>query len=89
MNFKILRNVFLAIAASREDQITRNALQTQLTSTFSKSTIETKVCSKLTIKTSERRRQNLFFNKVAGMRPATLLKKETLATSFWCFYCEL
>ena len=26
--------------------------------------------------------QNLFFNKVAGLRPATLLKKETLAHCF-------
>ena len=26
--------------------------------------------------------QSLFFNKVAGLRPATLLKKETLAQVF-------
>ena len=29
-----------------------------------------------------------FFNKVAGPRPATLLKKETLAQVFSCKFCE-
>ena len=32
--------------------------------------------------------QSLFFNKVAGLRPATLLKKETLAQVFSCEFCE-
>ena len=32
--------------------------------------------------------QSLFFNKVAGLRPATLLKK-TLAQVFSCEYCEI
>ena len=34
--------------------------------------IRCEICSKLTIKTPERRHQSLFFNKVAGLR----LKKE-------------
>ena len=33
--------------------------------------------------------QSLFFNKVAGLRPATLLKKETLAQVFSCEFCEI
>ena len=32
--------------------------------------------------------QSLFFNKVAGLRPATLLKK-TLAQVFSCDFCEI
>ena len=30
-----------------------------------------------------------FFNKVAGLKPAALLKKETLAQVFFCEYCEI
>ena len=33
--------------------------------------------------------QSLFFNKVAGLRPATLFKKETLAQVFCCEFCEI
>ena len=33
--------------------------------------------------------QNLFFNKVAALRPAALLKKETLAQEFSCEFCEI
>ena len=33
--------------------------------------------------------QNLFLNEVAGLRPATLLKKETLAQVFSCEFCEI
>ena len=33
--------------------------------------------------------QSLFFNKVAGLRLATLLKKETLAQVFSCDFCEI
>ena len=36
--------------------------------------------------------QSLFFNKVAGLRPATLLKKdekETLAQVFCCEFCQI
>ena len=33
--------------------------------------------------------QNLFFNKVAGLWPVTLLKKETLAQAFLCEFCEI
>ena len=29
------------------------------------------------------------FNKVAGFRPATLLKKETLAQMLFCEFCEI
>ena len=32
--------------------------------------------------------QGLFFNKVVGLRPATLLKK-TLALGFSCEFCEI
>ena len=32
--------------------------------------------------------QSLFLNIVAGLRPATLLKKETLAQVFSCEFCE-
>ena len=32
---------------------------------------------------------NLFFNKVSGLRPATFLKKETLAQVLSCEYCEI
>ena len=32
---------------------------------------------------------NLFFNKVAGLRYATLLKKETLSQVFSCEYCNI
>ena len=32
--------------------------------------------------------QSLFFNKVAGLRPAPLLK-ETLALVFFCQFCEI
>ena len=32
--------------------------------------------------------QSLFFNKVAGLRPATLFKKETLAQLFSCEFCK-
>ena len=31
----------------------------------------------------------LFFNKVTGLRPATLLKKETLAQVLSCEFCEI
>ena len=33
--------------------------------------------------------QSLFFNKVAGLRPTTLLKKETLAQVFSCVFCKI
>ena len=33
--------------------------------------------------------QSLFFNKVAGLRPATLLKKKTLAQVFPCEYYKI
>ena len=33
--------------------------------------------------------QSLFFNKVAGLRPATLLKKETLAQVFSYEFCNI
>ena len=32
---------------------------------------------------------SLLFNKVSGLRPATLLKKETLAQVFSCEFCEI
>ena len=33
--------------------------------------------------------QSLFFNKVVGLSPATLLKKETLAQVFSCEFCKI
>ena len=33
--------------------------------------------------------QGLFFNKVASLRPATLLKKKTPAEVFSCEFCEI
>ena len=33
--------------------------------------------------------QSLFFNKVAGLWPVTLLRKETLAQAFLCEFCEI
>ena len=33
--------------------------------------------------------KSLFFNKVSGLRPATLLKKETLAHVSSCEFCEI
>ena len=33
--------------------------------------------------------QSLFFNKVAGLRPATLLKKETLVQVVFWEFCEI
>ena len=33
--------------------------------------------------------EGLFFNKIAGSRPPTLLKKETLAQMFSCEFCEI
>ena len=33
--------------------------------------------------------QSLFFNKVAGLRLATLSKKKTLAQVFSCDFCEV
>ena len=33
--------------------------------------------------------QSLFFKKVAGLRPATLLKNETVAQVFSCEFCEI
>ena len=39
--------------------------------------------------TGKHLRQSLFFNKVAGLRPATSLKKETLAQVFSCEFCEI
>ena len=33
--------------------------------------------------------QSLFFNKKAGLRPATLLKEETLAHVLSCEFCEI
>ena len=33
--------------------------------------------------------QSLFFNKVAGLWPVTLLRKETLAQAFLCEFCEV
>ena len=47
------------------------------------------VCRNLTKFTGKHLCQSLFFNKVAGMRPATLLKKETLAQVFSCEFCEI
>ena len=32
---------------------------------------------------------SLFFNEVAGLMPATLLQKETLAQVFSCEFCEI
>ena len=32
---------------------------------------------------------SLFINKIAGLRPATLLKRETLAEVFSCEFCEI
>ena len=39
--------------------------------------------------TGEHLYQILFFNKVAGLRSVTLLKKETLALVFSCKFCEI
>ena len=39
--------------------------------------------------TGKRLCQSLFLNKVAGHRPATLLKKETLAEVFSCDFCKI
>ena len=33
--------------------------------------------------------QSLFLNKVAGIRRASLLKKETLTQVFFCEFCEI
>ena len=33
--------------------------------------------------------QSLFLNKFPGLRPATLLKKETLAQVYSCEFCEI
>ena len=33
--------------------------------------------------------QSLFYNKGVGLRPATLLKKETLAKVFSCEFCGI
>ena len=33
--------------------------------------------------------QSLFFNKFAGLRPATLSKKQTWAQVFSCEFCEI
>ena len=33
--------------------------------------------------------QSVFFNKIVGLRSATLLKKETLAQVFSCKFCEI
>ena len=38
--------------------------------------------------TEKHLRQSLFFIKVACLRPATLLKKETLSQVFSCEFCE-
>ena len=43
-------------------------------------------CAKFTGKPLCRR---LFFNKVAGLRPATLIKKKTLAQVFSREFCEI
>ena len=32
---------------------------------------------------------SLFINKIAGLRPETLLKRETLAEVFACEFCEI
>ena len=50
-------------------------------------------CKKIVLKnftkfTGKHQCQSLFFNKVAGLRPATLLK-ETLALVFFCEFCEI
>ena len=39
--------------------------------------------------TGKHLRQSSFFNKVAGLRSATLLKTETLAQLFSCEFCEI
>ena len=39
--------------------------------------------------TGKRLFQSLFFNKVAGLKPVTLLKKQTLAQVFSCKFCEI
>ena len=39
--------------------------------------------------TGKRQCQSLFFNNVVGLRPATLLKKETLAQVFPCEFCKI
>ena len=39
--------------------------------------------------TVKHRCQSLIFNKVTGLRPATLLKKEALAQVFSCDFCEI
>ena len=33
--------------------------------------------------------QSLFFNKLAGLRPETFFKKESLAQVFSCEFCEI
>ena len=39
--------------------------------------------------TGKRLCESHFFNKVAGLMPATLLKKETLAQVFSCEFCKI
>ena len=39
--------------------------------------------------TGKHLRQSLFFNKIAGLRPATLAKKETLTQVLSCEFCEI
>ena len=50
------------------------------------------LCKKVFLEFSQNSQENtyaivFFKNKVAGLRPATLLKKETLAQVFSCKFC--
>ena len=48
-----------------------------------------KVFLKISQNSQENACVSLFFNKVAGLRPATLWKKQTLAQVLSCEFCEI
>ena len=65
---------------------------------FSQETSETAtkgvLCKKVFLEILQNSQENTFerasfFNKVAGLSPATLFKKETLARVFSCEFCEI
>ena len=76
-----------AEAATRDVLYKKENLK-HLVAVIRRCSIEIGVLKNFTKFTGKHLCQSLFLNKVAGLRPATLLKKRTLAQVFSCEFCE-
>ena len=65
-----------------------NVKEKLTTEAVTRGVLQKKVFLEISLKSQENNNARVFFNKVAGLRPATLLKK-TLAHAFTCEFCEI